>query len=438
MLINAAHQLDPHESEYLTTAENVMAALCPVFDRVPRYAWIAKQLLEPERALTFRVSWLDDKGTVRVNRGYRMQYSSALGPYEGPLHFRWDLTSGMIKAHAFDLVLMNALTGLNIGAAVGGVDFNARDKSEAEIQRFCASYMVELAKYIGEGVDSPSMGSGVGAPEIGYLYGQYKRLKEHTYSQSGSGLLWGGMPRHAECTGYGVAYFANEMLKDKADGLRGKRCLITGSGKVALYAAEKLLELGAIPITLSDTSGHVLEPDGIDAAKLQTILKIKEERGARVGRYIIASTTAKFRTPEDIFAIPCDVAFLCATNGELNAAAAKKLADNGCKAVVDGAWAPVKEDAMEVLRTRGIFHAPYRASMLGGTVASARLEAQAFPPSQQLDDIDDAVEAEMAKIYKEVNDLAQEYGGKNGSLNMGACIGGFLRVAKHMLAHGAV
>ncbi|CAM9332586.1 unnamed protein product [Choristocarpus tenellus] len=231
MLIAAARRMDPFKKTYLETAENVITTLAPVFDRWPKYAWVTKQLLSPERAFTFRVAWLDDKGIVRVNRGYRYQYSSSLGPFEGPLHFHADLTSDMIKAHAFDLVLSNALSGLKIGASVGGADFNGSDKSETEIQRFCQAYMAAVVRHIGPHVDLPSMGGHVGGPEIGYLYGQYKRLSMSA-SPVGEGFMWGGAPPHAECAGYGVVYFAEKAMRGKGDSLRGKRCLITGSGKV--------------------------------------------------------------------------------------------------------------------------------------------------------------------------------------------------------------
>ncbi|CAM9367616.1 unnamed protein product [Discosporangium mesarthrocarpum] len=340
----------------------------------------------------------------------------------------------MVKAQAFDLVMSNALSGLSIGASVGGADFDPKEKSEAEIQRFCQSYMAALARYIGPGIDNPTMGANVGGPEIGYLYGQYKRLTPGA-SSLGEGFLWGGTPPNAECTGYGVVYFAEKVMKVKGGSLQGKRCIVTGSGKVALYAAEKLLELGGIPVVMSDSSGHIYEPEGINAVGLRSILKIKEERGARIGRYIVASTSAKYNEPGNVFDVPCDVVFLCADTGELDAKGATALAALGVKMVVDGAYRPVTREGLKVLQKHGIVHVPYRGSMLATTLGSGR--ALQKDPLQPGETMDDRVEAKMDQVYEEATAISREFSSR-GDLERGCTIAGFLRVARAMVTHGAV
>ncbi|CAM9143066.1 unnamed protein product [Sphacelaria rigidula] len=434
MLYAEAVRHDPHDGIFLDTAKDVLDALAPVIDRWPRYAWVAKHLLEPERAMTFRVAWLDDKGIVRVNRGYRFQYSRSLGPYAGPLHFHKDLTAAHVKAHAFDLVLSNSLSGIKVGASVGGADFNSHDKSEAEVQRFCQAFMSAMTKHIGPEIDFPSMGSCVGGPEIGYLYGQYKRMSVDA-SPIGQGLLWGGAVPHPECAGYGVVYFAEKAMRGRGESLRGKRCIITGSGKVALYAAEKLLELDAIPVTFSDSSGHVFEPKGFDAEKFKKVVKIKEERGARVGRYIVASPTAKYNEPASVFDAPCDVAFLCATSEELKPEDVEKLVAAGCKTVVDGAYRPVSTAAAKALKKAGVFHVPYRGTMLGAALGGGRQMIK--NPLQPGETMDDRLERKMDEVYEVSTSIAREFN-LQGNLDKGCAIAGFLRVGRAMMAHGAV
>lgn len=434
MLYAEAKRHDPNEEVFLETARDVLDALAPVIDRWPKYAWVAKQLLEAERALSFRVAWLDDKGISRVNRGYRYQYSSALGPFVGPLHFQKDLTAADVKAHAFDLVLSNSLSGLKVGASVGGADFNVHDKSEAEIQRFCQAFMSALTKHIGTEIDFPSMGSCVGGPEIGYLYGQYKRISLDA-SPIGGGLLWGGAVPHPECAGYGVVYFAEKAMRGKGDSLMGKRCVITGSGKVALYAAEKLLELGAIPVTFSDSSGHIFEPEGFDDVKFREVVKIKQERGARVGRYIVASPTAKYNEPASIFDAPCDVVFLCSKPNELTAEGAALIAASGCKTVVDGGYRPVSSAASEVLKKKGVFHVPYRGTMIGAALGGGReINRNPLRPGETMDE---RLEKKMDEVYEVSASVAREFN-MQGNLERGCIIAGFLRVGRAMMAHGAV
>ncbi len=276
LLNGEAYRRDEGCIRFLQSWESMSSSLAVVFDRSPKYAWIMKQLIEPERCITFRVAWIDDSGISRVNRGYRIQYSSALGPYEGGTHFSPRVNMSSMKAAAFDATFINALS-TKLGGAFGGSDINPYTKSETELQRFCQSYMTELSKYIGPDIDLPGIGEGVTLSEIGYMYGQYKRINAHCGRQN-KGLLWGGAPQHIQAQGYGVVYFAKKMLEDKGLSLQGKRCLITGSNYVALAVAEKLIELGAIPLTFSDSSGHIYEPGGFDLAKVKTVQKIKSDR----------------------------------------------------------------------------------------------------------------------------------------------------------------
>jgi len=384
---------------------------------------VAKQLMEPERFIQFRVPWLDDTGVIRMNRGYRIQYSSSLGPYEGALHFGSHINGETIKSLGFDQVFSNGLTGYDLGAAVGGSDINPFDKSEAEIQRFCQSYMTELEKYIGPDVDLPIMGMGVGEKEMGYLFGQYKRINVSNSSAGRQFLSF----TNPTAQGIGIVHFANEMLKDKGQSLEGKRCLIIGSGKVARSVARKLLEFGAIPLSFSDASGHVCEPDGIDVTKLKTISKIKDERGALLGRYIIASTTAQFNEPESIFDIPCDLCFPCAAMNDISVEAANQLADSGCLGVIDGGSSAVTIEGRKILKKRGLLYAPHTLTMNGTSIANA-LGANST---------DEEFAQEVARIYNNVKNTAREFN-VPGDLLAGANISGFLRVANMMLKHGAV
>lgn len=390
LLVEEAKRRDDHEVQFINSVESNMQCLSPVFDRNPRYAFVAKQLMEPERFHQFRVPWLDDTGVIRMNRGYRIQFSSSLGPYEGALHFGSHVNSATMKSLGFDQVFSNGLTGYPLGAAVGGSDINPLDKSEAEMQRFCQSFMTELVKYIGPDIDIPIMGMGVGEKEMGYLFGQYKRINVNSSS--------GGTPfmtySNSDAPGVGVVHFAKAMLNDKGESLEGKRCLIIGAGKVARSVARKLLEFGAIPLTFSDASGHVLEPDGIKSEQLNTITKIKSERGALLGRYIIASTTAQFNDPENIFDIPCDLCFPCAAMNIVNEEAANRLADNGCAAVIEGGYSTVAIDGRKILKKRGLLYGPHTLTTNGTSIANA------LGP----DASDEQFAGEVARIYKETKD----------------------------------
>jgi len=438
ILVNEANRRDGDKALYLEQFEAMMRSLTPVFDRAPRYAWLAKAFLEPERTIEFRVSFLDDTGSVRTHRGYRIQYSSTLGPYEGPLHFGTNVTAENLKSMALASNFSHALAGSRLGGAAGGANFDPSRSSDAEIQRFCQAYMGELVKYIGPGTDLPSIGLGVGRPEVGYLYGHYKRTS-NIYSGSGRGLLWGGAVPHVEAYGYGVVQFAKHHLTDRGDSLEGKRCLITGSGKIALAVAERLLAHGALPICLSDTSGFICEPQGINEAKFQKLYQIKQERGARIGRYIIASTTAKyFDNTINIFQAlkdgefgNIDLIFPASTSSEIDNNAAGHIADAGCQAVFDAAHAPCLPSAVKTFRKLGIAYAPYKATLAAGACIGSS-NTDELSTHNLLHLIDDLA----LKIYKECSNTATEYNVR-GDLNAGADIASFLRVANIMEAHGA-
>lgn len=423
LLIAEAHRRDSHELEYIDSITSTMECLSPLFDRNPRYAFVAKQLMEPERFVQFRVAWMDDLGVVRLNRGFRIQYSSSLGPYQGPLHLGPHVTGGLIKALGFDNVFSNGLTGYDVGSSVGGSDFNPFDKSEAEVQRFCQSFMTELSKYVGPDIDDPTMGMGVAEKEMGYLFGQYKRINAKFTS--------GNVPfmnkKSSEVPGKAVVLFAKEMLKDINQSLMGKRCLIIGSGKTARAIAAKLLEYGAIPLTFSDESGHVYEPSGIDGSKLRTISNIKTDRGAMLGRYVISSTTAKFNEPSSIFDIPCDLCFSSGPIKSINPDAVTKLADNGCMGVIEAGHKNVTIDARHALKSRGVMYAPHIVTLTGVNIVHAHKH----------DLTDKTLEIEVQRIYHDVKNAATEFNAR-GDLFAGGSMVGFLRVADAMLAHGAI
>jgi len=426
ILVEEAKRRDGDKALYLAQFEALMSSLTPVFDRAPRYAWLAKIFLEPERSIEFRVSFLDDSGSVRTHRGYRIQYSSTLGPYEGPLHLGAEVTSDNLKSMALGTTFGNALTGARLGGAAGGANFDPSRSSDAEIQRFCQSYMTELHKYIGPGTDMPSHGLAVGRAEVGYLYGHYKRISNN-YSRHGRDLLWGGTLPRVEAYGYAAVHFAKHALAERGDDLRGKRCVVTGSGKTALAVADRLIALGALPLTLTDTSGFVYEPDGISQAKFQKLHQIKQERGARIGRYILASTTAKYNDPDSIFQIPCDLVFAAADSSEIDVDQAHLLADAGCKFVVDAAHAPVTPAASRALKKLGILHAPYKATLAAGAYVGAH---DVLDVPKTIDDL-------TAKVYSDVAKTAVEYN-QRGDLNAGTNIASFLQLANVMDAHGAI
>jgi len=435
LLMDHALLKDSGSTHFLQSWESTVNSLAVVFDRMPKYAWVMKQLLEPDRTVTFRVAWIDDNGISRLNRGFRVQYSSALGPYEGGLAFGRKVNYSYVKSAAFDTVFVNALSRKHIGGAYGGSDFEPSGKSDTEIQRFCQSFMTELAKYVGPDSDLPGLGDGVSPAEIGYLYGQYKRIHQH-HGQLGTGLLWGGAPAYQSMVGYGVVQFAKKMLADKNMNLNGKRILITGNKSVALSVGEKLLEAGAVPIVFSDTHGYIHEPDGFDLLKIKTVQKIQTERDARIGRYIVSSTTAKFSDDfGDLFDIPCDFVFACAGSPSIHEADVQKLAQHGCKGVIEGVHQGISNNGILALKKRNLLFAPYKAATIGSALINGYSIAQ--NPLVAGETMEGRVDEAISRVFDEIKATGKEFNTR-GDLNAAANIAAFLRVANVMMVHGAV
>ena len=423
------------EPEFHQAVAEVLDSLKIVLNKDPHYAdyGLIQRLCEPERQLIFRVPWVDDNGDVQVNRGFRVQFNSALGPYKGGLRFHPSVNLGIIKFLGFEQIFKNSLTGLPIGGGKGGSDFDPKGKSDAEIMRFCQSFMTELHRHIGEYRDVPAGDIGVGGREIGYLFGQYRRLanKHESGVLTGKGLTWGGSLVRTEATGYGLAYFTNEMLKAHGAEFTGSKVIVSGSGNVAIYAIEKAQELGATVIAFSDSSGWVHTPNGVDVAKLKDV---KEVRRERVSTYADEVESATYHPEGSIWELPCDIALPCATQNELDGAAARTLADNGCKFVAEGANMPSTADAIEVYRERGIHFGPGKAANAGGVATSAlEMQQNACRDSWSFDSTD----KRLHDIMKTCAATAKEYG-HDGDYVIGANIAGFKKVADAMLAQGVI
>lgn len=429
-----------HEPEFLQAVGEVFESLVPVFDKYPKYIDenLLERLVEPERIVSFRVPWVDDKGHVQVNRGYRVQFSSAIGPYKGGLRFHPSVNQSIIKFLGFEQIFKNSLTGQPIGGGKGGSNFDPKGKSDNEIMRFCQSFMTELSKHIGADTDVPAGDIGVGGREIGYLYGQYKRLRnEYTGVLTGKGLTYGGSLARTEATGYGAVYFAEQMLKARGEDFAGKVAIVSGSGNVAIYATEKLQSLGAKVVAVSDSSGYVYDPEGIDVALLK---QLKEVERARIVKYADARPSATF-TPAgegSIWSIKADLAFPCATQNEINEEDAKTLVANGVIAVTEGANMPSTLEAIEVFQKAGVSFGPAKAANAGGVAVSALEMAQ---NSQRIawsfEEVDAKLYDIMKGIYENAAAAAKEFGAE-GDLVVGANIAGFLKVAEAMSAQGIV
>ena len=396
------------------------------------------RMAEPERVVSFRVPWIDDTGEIRVNRGFRIEMNSAIGPYKGGLRFHESVNLSILKFLAFEQVFKNALTTLPMGGGKGGADFDPKGKSDGEVMRFCQSFMTELFRHIGPNRDIPAGDIGVGGREIGYMFGQYKRLKnEFTGVLTGKGISWGGSMIRPEATGYGAVYFAENMLSTKSDGLQGKNVVISGSGNVAQYAAEKCIQLGAKVLTLSDSSGYVMDPDGIDADKLAFVMKLKNTKRERIGKYVDAYPHASFHTGERPWSVPCDVALPCATQNELDEKDAKQLAANGCFCVSEGANMPSTPKAIKVFHAHKMLYAPGKASNAGGVAVSGLEMAQnSLRYSWTREEVDERLQAIMSEIHK--NCVAYGQNGNHVNYEKGANIAGFVKVADAMLAQGVV
>lgn len=430
-----------HEPEFMQAVQEVAETVIPYIVTKDIYHGknILMRMVEPERAITFRVAWVDDDGEICVNRGYRIQMNSAIGPYKGGLRFHPTVNMSILKFLAFEQVFKNSLTTLPMGGGKGGSDFDPKGKSDNEIMRFCQSFMTELYRHIGPNTDVPAGDIGVGGREIGYLYGMYKRLKnEFTGVLTGKGMSWGGSLIRPEATGYGTVYFAESMLKTRNDSMKGKTVLVSGSGNVAQYATEKATQLGAKVVTLSDSSGYIHDADGVDAEKLAFVMELKNVRRGRINEYVKKYPSAKFVAGKTPWHEKCDVAMPCATQNELNGNDAKALLSNGCFVVSEGANMPSDLDAVHSFIDAKILYAPGKASNAGG-VATSGLEMS--QNSLRLNWTREEVDSKLKEIMNNIHDSCIKYGkDENGYIDYvkGANIAGFVKVADAMLAQGVV
>ena len=430
---------DPHQGEFHQAVFEVLSTLTPLVARKPEYQDLAifERIVEPERQLMFRVPWSDDQGRIHVNRGFRVQFNSALGPYKGGLRFHPSVNLSIIKFLGFEQIFKNSLTGLPMGGAKGGANFNPKGKSDAEIMRFCQSFMTELQRHIGPNVDVPAGDIGVGGREIGYLFGQYRRVRNSFDAGvlTGKGLTWGGSFARTEATGYGLVYFAQEMLRARGDSFEGKRVVVSGSGNVAIYATEKAQQLGAKVVAVSDSSGFVIDEEGIDVDLLKDV---KEVRRGRVSDYAAERPSAHFFSEGSIWEVPCDVALPCATQNELGLEGVEALIHNGVQMVAEGANMPTTPEAIDELRRAGVLYAPGKASNAGG-VATSGLEMQQNSGRTQwpFEETDAKLRQIMVGIHENCLATADEYG-VPGDYVAGANLAGFIKVADAMVAQGLI
>ena len=439
-ILASIEKKDPQEKEYHNVVKEVLTSIVPVLEQHPEYKKhkILERMVEPERVVMFRVPWENDKGEVQVNRGYRVQANSAVGTYKGGLRFHPSVTLSILKFLAFEQTFKNSLTGLPIGGAKGGSDFDPKGKSDNEVMRFCQSFMTELYRHIGSMVDTPAGDIGVGGREIGYLYGQYKRIVNSFDSAvlTGKGLGYGGSLARTEATGYGLLYFMKEMLEDNGKSLEGKTVVVSGSGNVATYAIEKAIEFGAKPVTCSDSNGYVYDPEGIDLALVK---EIKEVRRGRIKEYVEKRPNAEYHEGcRGVWTVKCDIALPCATQSELDIEGVKALVANGVMAVGEGANMPTTLDATEYLLEKGVLFGPAKAANAGGVAVSALEMSQ---NSERLhwtfEEVDNRLKGIMKNIYQNSRKNAEKYGMK-GNLIAGANITAFLHVADTMIAQGIV
>ncbi|MCL2451448.1 NADP-specific glutamate dehydrogenase [Candidatus Saccharibacteria bacterium] len=426
------------QPEFVQAVSEVLNSLHLVIEQNPDYerAGLLERLVEPERTLMFRVPWVDDGGQVQVNRGYRVQFNSAIGPYKGGLRFHPSVNLGVIKFLGFEQILKNSLTGLAIGGGKGGSDFDPHGKSDREIMTFCQSFMTELFKYIGQDTDVPAGDIGVGAREIGFLYGQYKRLTGLNEGVlTGKGLSYGGSLARAEATGYGLVYLTNELLKNHGSSLAGKTVVVSGAGNVATHAIEKCHELGAKVVTASDSSGWIHDPNGINLA---TVRRIKKTDRGRISKYLEFHPKANYTEGRGIWSVKCDIAMPCATQNELNAADAEALVKGGCLAVCEGANMPSTPEAINIFLKKGILFAPGKAANAGGVATSAlEMSQNSMRQSWTFDEIDARLKIIMADIYRDISQAAKDFG-EPDNLVLGANVASFRKVAEAMLAQGVI
>ena len=434
-------QRDPDQPEFHQAVWEVLETLEPVFEIHHEYkdARILERLTEPERVVTFRVPWVDDKGRVQVNRGMRVQFNSAIGPYKGGLRFHPSVNLGIIKFLGFEQIFKNALTTRPIGGGKGGSDFNPKGKSDMEVMRFCQSFMTELFRHIGANVDVPAGDIGVGGREIGFLFGQYKRLSRKWEGVlTGKGYGWGGSLIRPEATGYGQVYFLREMLASKGQTMEGKVCTVSGSGNVAQYCTQKAISYGAKVVTMSDSGGYIFDKDGIDDEKLAWVMDLKNNQRGRIKEYEAKFPGSKYHEGKRPWGEKCDIALPCATQNELEEKGAKSLVKNGCMAISEGANMPTSPEALEILLEAGVMFGPAKAANAGGVATSAlEMSQNASFEEWTRDQVDAKLDQIMTGIHKQCSDAAAEFGDE-GNLIMGANIAGFLKVANAMMDQGVV
>ena len=431
----------PGESEYLQAVREVLMTVEEAYNQHPEFEAnrIAERIVEPDRIFTFKVVWVDDKGDVQVNLGYRIQFNNAIGPYKGGLRFHPSVNPSILKFLGFEQIFKNALTTLPMGGAKGGSDFNPKGRSDNEVMKFCQSFMTELQRHIRQDTDVPAGDIGVGGREIGFMFGQYKRLRdEFTGTLTGKGRDWGGSPLRPEATGYGTCYFAQEMLATRKESFKGKTVCISGSGNVAQYACQKATQLGAKVVTLSDSSGYIHDPEGIDEAKLEYVVELKNIFRGRIKEYADRYPSAKYYPGERPWGVKCDIAMPCATQNELNGDQAQALVDNGCICEAEGANMPSTPDAIRIFQQHKLLFAPGKAANAGG-VATSGLEMT--QNSMRITWSPEEVDAKLRSIMVNIHSVCVQYGTQpDGYINyvVGANIGGFMKVANAMLAQGCV
>ncbi|WP_299216896.1 NADP-specific glutamate dehydrogenase [uncultured Dokdonia sp.] len=432
---------NPNETEFMQAVQEVAETVIPFIEKNPKYQGqkLLERMVEPERTILFRVAWTDDSGEIQVNRGYRIEFNSAIGPYKGGLRFHPSVNLSILKFLGFEQVFKNSLTTLPMGGGKGGSDFDPKGKSDAEVMRFCQSFMTELSRHIGPNTDVPAGDIGVGGREIGYLFGQYKRIRnEFTGVLTGKGLSYGGSLMRPEATGYGDVYFAESMLKTRDESFEGKTVVISGSGNVAQYAAEKATQLGGKVVTLSDSSGFIHDKDGIDAEKLAHVMEIKNVRRGRIKEYLDKYPSAEYHEDQKPWGITCDVALPCATQNELEKEAAKTLVDNGCICVAEGANMPCTPEAIEVFHKAKILFSPGKASNAGGVSTSGlEMSQNSLRYSWSAEEVD----KKLKEIMLDIHEACVKYGtGEDGYVDYvkGANVAGFVKVADAMMAQGVI
>ena len=437
---------DPDQPEFHQAVKEVLESLEPVLEANPEYISVVERVVEPERLIHFRVPWVDDSGVVQVNRGFRIQFNGAIGPYKGGLRFHPSVNASILKFLAFEQIFKNSLTGLPMGGGKGGSDFDPKGKSDGEVMRFCQSFMMELWRHIGQDCDVPAGDIGVGGREIGYMFGMYKRLQNEFQGGvlTGKGLSYGGSLIRPEATGYGLVYFAREMLAAKGKSFEGATVSISGSGNVAQFACEKVLDLGGKPVTMSDSSGFIHDPDGIDRTKLAWIMDLKNNRRGRISEYAenFSSATFTASAPEPssnaLWGVNVDVALPCATQNEVNGAEAQMLVDNKVMAVAEGANMPCTPEAVEVFHKNGILFAPGKASNAGGVATSGlEMSQNSLRLSWTREEVDEKLDNIMVNIHKNAAETAAKYGRPDDYV-FGANVAGFLKIAEAMMAQGVV